>query len=377
MAFGPAAAALRTGRTLRRIASSPDGPVAEVGTPVSIAGKPAALVLRQPLEAVQSAAGVVRRAFTVAAIIGLAVALLVGLGIASTLSRRLRRLHEAVARLGLAGVEHDLPDDRSRDEVGALTRAFAAMQGRLRRQEQARRAFVATASHELRTPIAALAAVLELAEDDLRSEPPRVTEAMDGVARARRQSERLARLARDLLDLSRLDADVELRKEDVDLAELCRAVIAEFAEPARQRQLALRLDGAARRCHAQADPVGAARIVRTLMENAVRYTPASGTISIEVEPAGDRVTVAVSDSGPGVRPDERERIFERFQRGTAGQGVAGFGLGLAIARELARRMGGDLRVEDNPPGGARFELTLPAAAAVVSAASSADVAGAA
>jgi signal transduction histidine kinase len=368
-----ALSALRSGRTVRRISSSPDGPVAEVATPVTIAGVRSALMLRQPVQAVQSAAGVVRRAFTVAAMIGLAVALLVGMGIASTLSRRLRRLYEAVGRVGAGGLEQDVPNDDARDEVGTLTRAFAAMQGRLRRQEEARRAFVATASHELRTPIASLAALLELAEDDLHRDPPRLAEAADGVARARRQSERLAGLARDLLDLSRLDADVALRREPVDVAELCRAVASEFTDRARERRLALRLAAAAQRGRALADPVSVARIVRTLLENALQYTPADGSIGIGVADRGREVVVSVADSGPGVSREERELIFERFKRGSAGQGVAGFGLGLAIGRELARRMGGDLRLAD-ATGGACFELALPIDAQLPVAAASADVA---
>jgi signal transduction histidine kinase len=371
-AFVGAAPAVMEGRTVRRLAASPDGQVAEVSTPITLAGRRTALVLRQPVVGVQSAAAVVRRAFTVAAAIGLAVALLVGMGIASTLSRRLRRLHDAIGRLGVAGLDQDVPSDDGRDEVGALTRAFATMQGRLRRQEEARRAFVATASHELRTPIASLAAVLELTEGDLRTDPPRVAEAAEGVARARRQSERLARLARDLLDLSRLDAEVALRREPVDVGELCRAVASEFAAPASERPLELRLEPTAERCDALADPVGVARIVRTLLENALRYTPPGGVVTIGVSRRGEHVIVAVSDSGPGVRPEERERIFERFERGSAGQGAAGFGLGLAIGRELARRMGGDLRVDD-ARGGARFELTLPATTVLAPAARSPSV----
>jgi signal transduction histidine kinase len=356
--FDAARSALRSGSTVRGIGSSPDGPMAEVAAPMKLAGGRAALVLREPVQAV-SAAAVVRRAFTVAAVIGLAVALLVGMGIASTLSRRLRRLYEAVGRVGVGGLEQDVPNDDARDEVGALTRAFVAMQRRLRRQEDARRAFVATASHELRTPIASLAAVLELTEDDLQRDPPRVAEARDGVARARGQSERLAGLARDLLDLSRLDADVTLRREPVDLVELCRAVTSEFADRARERRLALHLDGAAEGSPVLADPLGVARIVRTLLENALRYTPDGGAITVAVGHHGPEVLVSVADSGPGVRQEERELIFERFKRGSAGQGVAGFGLGLAIGRELARRMGGDLRLGD-AAGGACFELTLPA-----------------
>jgi signal transduction histidine kinase len=352
--------ALRRNDTVSRVVASRDGPVANVAAPILLAGRPGALVLDRPLETARSAAAVVRRAFTVAALIGLAVAVIVGLGMASTLSRRLRRLHAAVVNVGSGGLETSVPSDKTRDEVGALSRGFAAMQARLRAQERARRVFVSTASHELRTPIASLSAMLELAEADLRGTPARVPHALDEVVRARRQSERLAALARDLLDLSRLDAEVPLRHEPVDMVELARAVVAEFAQRAAQRRIALALAPSRGSHLALADPVGVARIVRTLIENAVLYIPDAGRIAVGVERRQGVIELSVADSGPGVLAEEREAIFARFRRGSAGRRTPGFGLGLAIGRELARRMGGDLRLTQAAHG-ACFILSLPAA----------------
>lgn len=359
--------ALGRGDTVSRVVASRDGPVANVATPIRLAGRPGALVLDRPLETAQSAAAVVRRAFTVAAMIGLAVAVLVGLGIASTLSRRLRRLHAAIANVGSEGLETSVPPDATRDEVGALSRGFAAMQARVRAQERARRLFVSTASHELRTPIASLSAMLELAEEDLRGAPARIDHALDEVVRARRQSERLAGLARDLLDLSRLDAEIPLRREPVDMVELSRAVVAEFTQRAAQRRIALTVTPTQEPCLALADPVGVARIVRTLIENATLYIPDAGQITVGVLRRDGVIELAVADSGPGVPAEEHERIFARFQRGSAGQRTPGFGLGLAIGRELARRMGGDLRLADATPG-ACFILSLPAGGGTATAA---------
>jgi signal transduction histidine kinase len=110
---------------------------------------------------------------------------------------------------------------------------------------------------------------------------------------------------------------------------------------------------------ALADPGTVARILRILLDNALRHTPANSGVRAELVAAGDRAGVAIEDGGPGVAGDDRERIFERFSRG-AGAEAGGFGLGLAIGRETARRMGGDLVLDDRPAG-ARFVLWLPSA----------------
>jgi signal transduction histidine kinase len=316
------------------------------------------LALRGSLDEASSAVGVVRRAFLVAAAIGLGVALLLGIGLAARLLRRLERLRAAAVRLGDDRLDAELPHDDSGDEVGDLGRALTAMRDRLLRQEEARRAFVATASHELRTPIASLHGMLELLDEDLRDEDPDLVDAREQVGRALRQSERLAGLARDLLDLSRIDAQVELRHEVVDVSELARAVLAEFELRARDRGAVLQLDASPERCLAVADPGSVARIVRVLLDNALRYAPTAGTVEVAVRSDG-RPTISVSDDGPGVPPAERELIFERFRRGTTSGPEGGFGLGLAIGRELAARMGGELSLEPRSRG-TRFVLRLAA-----------------
>jgi signal transduction histidine kinase len=287
------------------------------------------------------------------------VAIVLGIGFSSRLLRRLRLLQDASRTLD----EHDLstlavPQDTGADEIGELARGFARMHARLRLQEDARRAFVATASHELRTPLTSLDGMLELLADDLEREPIDLADARERVARAQQQSRRLAGLASDLLDLSRLDALVSLRSEPVELGETARAVAAEFDSRARERENELALDEMSGQSWAQADPGSVARIVRILLDNALRVAPPNTTIEIRVGgPAGEPM-IEVADGGPGVPEDERELIFERFQRGRGRSDEGGFGLGLAIGSELASRMGGTLELTDARPG-ATFRLTLP------------------
>jgi signal transduction histidine kinase len=330
--------------------------VARVAVPTRAGTTRILVALRKPLDDVSAAAYDVRTAFIDAALAGLVIALLLGAGLASTLLRRLRRLRTVALETARHGLPAEVPEDRSRDEVGDLTRAFASMQARLRREEDARRNFVATASHEMRTPLASLQGMLELLEQDLAATPPDVPDARAQAERAQEQMRRLRNLASDLLDLTRLDADVELRREPVELGELCRAVIAEFELRPDARRVELRADES---CWATADPGSVARIVRILVDNALRYSPPPRAVRVDVGASGAAAAVAVTDAGPGVPAEERELIFERFRRG-ANPGVErGFGLGLAIGRELARRMDGDLVLASSDGPGARFELVLP------------------
>ncbi len=320
------------------------------------------LAVRKSIAEIPGAVSAIRTAFLTAALAGLGLSLLLGIPLSATLVRRLRRLRQAAVNLarGGPGAEVELPVDRARDEVGDLARTFATMQRQLQRQEQARRAFVATASHELRTPLASLDGMLELLDDDLRHGDADLDEARSLLGRARAQSRRLARLAADLLDLSRLDAEVKLRSEPVELGELSRAVLAEFELGSGERGVEALLVGAEDKVWALADPGSVARILRILLDNAVRHSPSGTEVRVELH-GGRQAELSVCDHGPGIAPEDRLVIFERFQRGRDTGGQAGFGLGLAIGRELAGRMGGELTLDGGYAHGAKFTLSLPVA----------------
>jgi signal transduction histidine kinase len=324
------------------------------------------LAVRKSIAEIPAVAYVVRRAFFDAALAALALTILLGIPLSGRLVRRLRRLREVAI-----DAAHDapmiVPVDNANDEVGDLARALHSMQQQLQIQEEARRSFVATASHELRTPLASLDGMLELLGEDLHDADPDIADARALLDRARAQSRRLGRLAADLLDLSRIDAQIQLRSEPVELGELSRAVLAEFELGSAERRIHTELQAQGERpVWALGDPGSIARILRILLDNAHRVSPPDTQIEVLLNECPGGVRITVSDEGPGVDPEERESIFERFSRGRDTAGQAGFGLGLAIGRELAQRMGGDLVLEDpGAPsgGGARFTLCLPAALA--------------
>ena len=170
-------------------------------------------------------------------------------------------------------------------------------------------------------------------------------DARERTAQAKEQTRRLSQLATDLLDLSRLDADLELRTEPLELGEICRAVAAEF-----ELRAAMPRSSSTRRRRPDpswvvADPGAVARVIRILLDNALRVSPPTSVIHVVLASTDTWATAAVRDEGPGVPEAERDLIFERFQRGSSAAGRTGFGLGLAIGRELADRMGGSLTLD--------------------------------
>ncbi len=361
---GPLLRASLGARRLRRTVDyvSDDRVTVAIPLPKGVRGG-GVLVTQRQLTDVATTVEQVRTALLAAAAVGVLVAVALSVAISSTLLRRLGRLRAAVLRITSEGASAPPPADEVRDEVGDLSRAFAQMQEALVREEATRRAFVATASHELRTPLTMLQGTMELLEEDLRDGRVDLDDAQCQVASARHELRRLSALAAELLDLSRLDAQVPLRSEPLELGELARAVAAEFSLRARERGLSVDVLTPDRPCWASGDPDAAARVVRILLDNALRHSPADAAIHVTVGPGGEPA-LEVADAGPGVLPQDRDRIFERFYRAADRAGTeGGFGLGLAIGRGLAERMGGSLTLASGDGAGARFLLTLRAAPA--------------
>ena len=283
--------------------------------------------------------------------IALVLALIGGYLTARWLASRVKRLERAAERVAGGEFGHPLPVD-SRDELGQLVVAFNEMQKQLGQLDRARKQFIATASHELRTPIFSLGGFVELLEDD-DLDPDTRRRFLGHVAE---QVERLRKLSVDLLDLSRLEAgSLELRPEHVDLAELTRSVSAEFELSVAEHdaQLDLRM---APETDAVCDPVRLAQIVRILIDNALTHTPEGTRIEVSAGRDNGTVRLAVRDNGDGIDATALPRIFEPFFTADRAQGS---GLGLTIASELAERMDGRLTV-DSSPGRTVFQLEIPA-----------------
>lgn len=253
------------------------------------------------------------------------------------------------------GNRHLIVASRVLEQGGAVTTFLDITE--LRRLERVRRDFVANASHELKTP---LTSIRGFAETLLDGEPPpdlrrRFLEAI------RENTLRLQHLIDDLLDLSRLESGGwQARSEVVEVAQLAARVWEDFADRAEARDMEFTISGDAR---AVADEQGLEQILRNLLDNALRYTPAEGRVEVQIADRHGRVEVAVADTGTGIPSRALPRIFERFYRADTSRAreVGGTGLGLAIVRHLVGAMGGEVWAESELGGGTTIRFTLPAA----------------
>jgi signal transduction histidine kinase len=351
LGYAAAWRALRKRGVATATESSRSGLVAEAAVPVPFAGRIVrVIVYSEPASDVVHTVALVRHEILVAGGIALALALIGGYLIARWLAQRVKRLELAAERVAGGEFEHPITVD-SRDELGQLAVAFNDMQRQLGLLDKARKQFIATASHELRTPVFSLGGFVELLED----------EELDPLTRRRfleqvsEQVERLRKLSVDLLDLSRLESgSLELRPEQVDLGELTRSVSAEFEVSLAQHDahLELRLSP---KVEANCDPVRIAQIVRILIDNALTHTRPGTRIVVTTGRENGAVRLAVRDDGQGIPDTALPRIFEPFFTADDAQGS---GLGLAIASELAERMDGRLSV-DSSPGATVFTLEIP------------------
>jgi signal transduction histidine kinase len=315
----------------------------------------------KPHDNIDSAVARIRVLLGLGVVGGAGLAFIAGLALARRAMAPIAELTQAareIERTRDPAVE--LPKPEADDEVADLARTLEGMlhaldaarrdtEGALARQRE----FVADASHELRTPLTSILANLELLEASLSGD-----DAETAIA-ALRSSRRMRRLVGDLLLLARADAGREGLREHFQLTEIAREAAAEAAPVSVDHNLMLDLpehgpviDGVADDLH---------RLALNLIENALVHTPPGTTVTVRVGEAAGQAVLEVEDSGPGIPPDARERIFDRFVRGQ-GETGGGSGLGLAIVRAVAVRHGGEVEVGSGAAGGARFTVRLPVAA---------------
>lgn len=347
-----AGSAARADRLTTGTEMSSSGLVAEAALPISAGPRDQRVVVfSTPVTDVVRSVAIVRHQILIAGGIALLLALIGGYLTARWLALRVKRLERAAERVADGEFGHPMRVD-SRDELGQLVAAFNQMQSQLEQLDKARKRFIATASHELRTPIFSLGGFVELLEDD-DLDPDTRRRFLGHVAE---QVERLHKLSVDLLDLSRLEAgSLELQPEQVDLAELTRSVSAEFELSLAEHDAQLDLH-LAPPTEAVCDPVRLAQIVRILIDNALTHTPQGTRIIVSAGRENGTIKLAVCDNGEGIDATALPRIFEPFFTADEAQGS---GLGLTIASELAERMAGRLTVS-SAPGETVFRLDIPA-----------------
>jgi two-component system OmpR family sensor kinase len=283
---------------------------------------------------------------------GLAVAVILGVFISRRLTRPVLKLARAADEVARGNYDVAVPSVRGGNEVSLLSNRFAVMARRLGEAEQLERNFLMSVSHELRTPLTAIRGhVAALSEGLVEDEEARGV-SLEIVAE---ETERLSRLVNDVLDLAKLDARrFTVLQEEVDMEHLVERAYTTFNEEARRR-------GIDYRSELRAQPVlitdgdRVLQIITNLLSNAFRWTPDGGRIELGLGQENGNIAVSVADTGPGITPEERERIFRPFWS----RDGRGTGLGLAIANELAQALGGRIELETEVGEGSTFELVLP------------------
>jgi signal transduction histidine kinase len=290
---------------------------------------------------------------------------LVGLYYARQIARPVQRV--ASAALFLANGRPVSPLDASdggTQDVNDLIRAFNSLMAQLDAHERAQGEFASDVSHELHS----LASAMQTAADALERGSDRADAASSRrlVAGLVGHTRRLNRLASDLLELARWEGGrLQIEPERLDAADLVHGVLDEWVAEAERRTVSLQVDVQGEGPAIYGDPVRLAQALGNLVENALKYAGSGGSIRIDVrsDPKAGVCDIAIQDSGPGIAPESVPRIFDRYYRveGRAAGGPGGMGLGLAIARGIARAHGGDVFVERVSNVGARFVLRLPVA----------------
>ena len=268
------------------------------------------------------------------------------------ITRPLEALTVAADEVAVGHYDVELPQRTGGSEVERLAARFDEMAARLAESEQLSRHFLMSVSHELRTPLTAIRGHVAALREGVLDDEASQRRSLEVIAE---EALRLERLVGDVLDLAKLDARrFALLREEVDMRALCERAYATFAEEARARGIDYELElGEGAVLVTDGDRV--LQIVTNLIANALHWTPEGGRVDLGLSAQNGEVAVAVADTGPGIAPQEEERIFRPFWSGDGG----GTGLGLTIARELALALGGRLELHSELGHGSRFVLVLP------------------
>jgi signal transduction histidine kinase len=297
----------------------------------------------------------VRSAMITGGVLAAGVAAVLGAYLARRLAARLGVFQRAADSIAGRNLAVRVPEDGD-DELAALGRAFNLMAGNLQESEKARRNLVADVTHELRTPLSILRGGLESLQDGVIAATPEVVSSLADEAL------RLSHLVTDLQDLSLAESGhLPLDAGRVDVGELVEGAVSPLRIEAQLRTIRMESELPANLPAVHADAKRSRQVLMNLLTNAIKYTPAGGTITITARASVGRVAISVIDDGPGIAPGELPHIFNRFYRGDRARSRAegGTGLGLSIARGYVEAQGGSIWAENLPPRGARFTFELP------------------
>ncbi|MBI5382790.1 MAG: HAMP domain-containing histidine kinase [Opitutae bacterium] len=298
-----------------------------------------------------------RRTFLTIGAGALGLAALVGGGLAWRFTRPLREVNATARRIVATGDLHArVPAPAGGGELGELVRQLNSVLAQNAALIEAQRETLDNLAHDLRTPLARLRGTADLALQN-QADPVAAREAL---ADCLEESERVLRLLETLLDVSAATTGtLPLRRERTDLGAILADAADLYREVAEEKRIALHLDTPAP-VPVEADPLRLGQAVANLIDNALKYTPAGGAVRLGAQLEAGSGVLTVSDTGPGVPAEEREKIWRRLYRGDASRSQRGLGLGLSLVKAIVEAHRGTVAVDDAPGGGARFSVRLPA-----------------
>jgi len=286
--------------------------------------------------------------------IGGLLAWLLGLWLSRRISGPVEALAKASDEIAHGNYAVHVPVGPGGNEISHLSERFNEMAARLAATEERERQFLMSVSHELRTPLTAIKGHVDALRDGLIDDPELVGASLEVVAS---EATRLERLVGDVLDLAKLRAHrFTVQTEEVDMGRLIVHAYGSFGDEARRREIEYELQGSETAPTIITDGDRVLQVITNLLKNAFRWTPDGGSIDVMLESSNGTVRVDVVDTGPGISPEDAQRIFSPF----VSRDTQGTGLGLPIARELAGALGGRVELETDPGEGSRFRLVLPA-----------------
>lgn len=320
------------------------------------AGRDVALVMSQSLQPTKNTLAQLSIVLVVIGGAGILLAAAAGTAVARTALRPVQRLTAATERVARTGELQPIPVGGD-DELARLTTRFNTMLGALAESQEQQRRLVADAGHELRTPLTSLRTNLELLMASDRPEYPTLSEEdrREMLADVQAQITELSALVGDLVELAREDVPHAVH-EPVELVE----VVERALDRARRRAGGVDFDVRLQAWSMLGDATALERAVLNLLDNGAKWSPEGGTVRVRLESRDSGfVVLEVADSGPGIAPEDRPHVFERFYRSSDARTLRGSGLGLAIVKQVAERHGGSVLVGDAPEGGALLSMHLP------------------
>lgn len=323
------------------------------GNPTPVIG--GGVILTAPVSTLTVVTAHLRQRFVWAALASIALSLLLAYWISRSLSGPIRKLTDAARSLA-AGDYSQRVALPAGDELGELAATFNRAAAELQKLEETRREFIADVSHELRRPLTRLLAAVEAVADGIITDP---AELRQHLSDTRGEVARTARLVDDMLQLSRLDSGTfTLTRERVELTGLARRLSASLTGAAAQAGITLDCSGDAD-VFVDADPGRIEQVLANLIENALRFTPSGGKVSLTVSRSDASARIAVTDTGAGIPADQLARIWERFYKVDRSRAGQGSGLGLAIVRRIVELHGGSVSVASEAGAGTTFTIALP------------------